>query len=68
MLSILVADDHGIVREGLRRVLEAEPDLEVCGEASDGREVLEAVEKRHPQFVILDIGMPRLGGGRMDIC
>jgi DNA-binding NarL/FixJ family response regulator len=62
MLSILVADDHGIVREGLRRVLEAEPDLEVCGEASDGREVLEVVEKRHPQFVILDIGMPRLGG------
>jgi DNA-binding NarL/FixJ family response regulator len=62
MLSILVADDHGIVREGLRRVLEAEPDLEVCGEASDGREVLAAVENQHPDFVILDIGMPRLGG------
>ncbi len=62
MLSILVADDHGIVREGLRRVLEAEPDLEVCGEASDGREVLAAVEKKRPHFVILDIGMPRLGG------
>ena len=62
MLSILVADDHGIVREGLRRVLEAEPDLEVCGEASDGREVLAAVEKKRPNFVILDIGMPRLGG------
>ena len=62
MLSILVADDHGLVREGLRRVLEAEPDLEVCGEASDGREVLAAVEKQRPNFVILDIGMPRLGG------
>ena len=62
MLSILVADDHAIVREGLRRVLEAEPDLEVCGEASDGREVLAAVEKKRPHFVILDIGMPRLGG------
>lgn len=62
MLSILVADDHGIVREGLRRVLEAESDLKVCGEARDGREVLEAVERTHPNFVILDISMPGLGG------
>ncbi len=60
--SVLVADDHGIVREGLRRLLEAEGDLTVCGEASDGREVLEQVAEHHPQVVVLDINMPKLGG------
>ncbi len=62
MISIVVADDHGIVREGLRRLLEAEPDLEVRGEAADGREVLEQVEALKPDVVVLDITMPRLGG------
>ena len=62
MISVLIADDHGIVREGLRRLLEAEPDFVVCGEATDGREVLEQVEKHSPRVVILDITMPRLGG------
>lgn len=62
MTSILVADDHGIVREGLRRLLEAESDFFVCGEALDGREVLELVERHEPDVVILDITMPRLGG------
>ena len=62
MISILVADDHGIVREGLRRVLEAEQEFKVAGEASDGREVLERVRELKPQVVVLDISMPRLGG------
>lgn len=62
MISILVADDHGIVREGLRRLLESEPDLKVVGEAGDGREVLEQVELQQPDVVVLDITMPRLGG------
>lgn len=62
MISILVADDHGIVREGLRRLLDAESDFRVCGEALDGREVLEQVEKYEPDVVVLDITMPRLGG------
>ena len=62
MNSILIADDHGIVREGLRRILDAEQDLSVCGEAADGREVLEQVEKLKPDCVVLDISMPRLGG------
>lgn len=62
MISIIVADDHGIVREGLRRLLESEPDFEVVGEAADGREVLEAVARSSPAIVVLDITMPRLGG------
>lgn len=60
--SILIADDHGIVREGLRRLLESEAELQVCSEASDGTEVLDEVERLKPDLVILDISMPRLGG------
>jgi len=60
--SILIADDHGIVREGLRRLLEHETELSVCAEAQDGREVLEQVQKHAPDVVILDISMPTLGG------
>ena len=62
MISVLVADDHGVVREGLRRILESEADIKVVSEASDGREVLEQVEKHRPDVAILDITMPRLGG------
>jgi len=62
MISIVVADDHAIVREGLRRLLEAETDLEVCGEAEDGRQVLTEVERSRPDVVVLDITMPRMGG------
>jgi YesN/AraC family two-component response regulator len=59
VISALIADDHGIVREGLRRLLESEPDIRVCAEASDGREALELVEEHRPGLVILDITMPR---------
>lgn len=62
MTNVLIADDHGIVRQGVRRLLEAEGDIEVCGEASDGNELLEQVERLRPDVVILDITMPRLGG------
>jgi DNA-binding NarL/FixJ family response regulator len=62
VISVLVADDHGIVREGLRRLLEAEEDVQVVCEAGDGREVLDQVEKHQPDVVVLDITMPRLGG------
>jgi DNA-binding NarL/FixJ family response regulator len=62
VISVLVADDHGIVREGLRRLVDAEADLEVCGEACDGREVLQQVGEQKPNVVVLDISMPRLGG------
>lgn len=62
MTRVIIADDHGIVREGLRRLLESEIGIEVCAEASDGREVLEQAEKFDPDVVVLDITMPRLGG------
>lgn len=62
MISAVIADDHAIVREGLRRLLESEGDIEVLAEAGDGREVLEAVAKHQPEVVILDITMPKLGG------
>ncbi len=62
VISVLVADDHGIVREGLRRLLDSEPDLSVAAEATDGREVLEEVARHRPDVVVLDITMPRLGG------
>ena len=61
MISILIADDHGIVREGLRRLLESEPDFKVAGEASDGREVLERVVALHPDVVkrVLGLGVAK---------
>ncbi len=62
MISIVVADDHGIVREGLRRLLETEPDFTVCAEASDGREVLRQIANSKPDVAVLDITMPKLGG------
>ena len=61
-IDALIADDHSIVREGLRRLLEAEGDIQVVGEAADGREVLDLVERHEPAVAILDITMPRLGG------
>ena len=62
MVSVLIADDHSVVREGVRHLIETEADIDICAEASDGREVLEQVEKNKPDLVILDISMPRLSG------
>src|SRR2546429_280150 len=59
---ILVADDHEVVRRGLCALLQAQPALEICGEANDGREALEKAQKLKPDVVILDIGMPSLNG------
>ncbi|HEX6509778.1 MAG TPA: response regulator transcription factor [Chloroflexota bacterium] len=61
-VGVLLADDHAIVREGLRLVLAAEPDIEVIGEAGDGREALELVDRLKPDVVVMDIAMPRLNG------
>lgn len=59
---ILLADDHGVVRKGLRFLLESEPDLEVVGEAADGHEAIEMAERLEPNVIVMDIGMPRLNG------
>jgi len=61
-LRVLLADDHGIVRRGLRSLLESEPGVTVLGEAADGHEALRLAKELHPDIVILDIGMPLLNG------
>ncbi len=61
-LRILLADDHEIVRRGLRALLEKHEGWEVCGEAADGREAVEKTLQLKPDVVILDIGMPLLNG------
>ena len=60
--TILVADDHGVVRKGLRFLLGSEPGLEIVAEASNGREAVDLTERLKPRVVILDIAMPLLGG------
>ena len=62
MLRVLLADDHGIVRRGLRSLLESQPGIEVVGEASDGLEALKACTDSNPDILILDIAMPRMNG------
>src|SRR5258707_8641920 len=61
-LRILVADDHPVVRLGLRALLSSNQGWEVCGEASDGREAIEMYKQLKPDVVILDICLPRLNG------
>ena len=61
-IRVLIADDHAILREGIRALLQLQPDIEVAGEASDGKEAIEAVERLDPDVVLMDIAMPGLGG------
>jgi DNA-binding NarL/FixJ family response regulator len=61
-ITVLLADDHTIVREGLRMVLEDEDDLEVVGEAQNGRQAVELTGKLRPAVVVMDIAMPLLNG------
>ena len=61
-IRILIADDHGIVRKGLRLQLEQREEFEVAGEASDGREAVRMAEELAPEVVIMDIAMPNLNG------
>jgi DNA-binding NarL/FixJ family response regulator len=61
-VTVLLADDHPIVRQGLRHLLEAEPDLRVAGEASDGLEAVQLAEKLKPNVLVVDMMMPGLNG------
>lgn len=62
MIRIVLADDHALFRQGLRSLLEAEPDFRVVGEAGDGREALRHVLEAKPDIVLMDIQMPGLDG------
>ena len=61
-IKVLLADDHGIIRQGLRSLLEKQSDIEVVGEAEDGRKAVALVQKLAPDIVIMDITMPNLNG------
>jgi two-component system response regulator NreC len=62
MIRVLLADDHAMVRKGFRLILEAQPDIEIAGEAGNGREAVELAEKLHPDVVVMDVAMPELNG------
>ena len=61
-ITVFLADDHALVRDGLRMLLEVQPDLEVIGEAADGREAVRQATQLSPDVAILDIAMPELNG------
>ncbi len=61
-IRVLIADDHAVVRSGLRQLMSDQPDLEVVGEAGDGREALEKVKALKPDVIVLDIAMPGVSG------
>jgi DNA-binding NarL/FixJ family response regulator len=60
--QIILADDHSLVRDGIRALLESESDLEVIGEVSDGKQAIDLVEDRNPDLLIIDIRMPEMNG------
>jgi DNA-binding NarL/FixJ family response regulator len=61
-IRVLLADDHAILRSGIRALLEDEPDIEVVGEAEDGHAVIRMVAELEPDVILIDIAMPRLNG------
>lgn len=62
MISVLVVDDHELVRSGITRMLADNPDIQVLGEASSGEEAVESVRNKRPDIVLMDIRMPGIGG------
>ncbi|MDT8304446.1 MAG: response regulator transcription factor [Anaerolineae bacterium] len=62
MIRVVIADDHHLVRKGIRALLESEGDIEVVGEASTGQEAIDVVAKTKPHLVVMDISMPRMDG------
>jgi two-component system response regulator NreC len=61
-MKVLIAEDHGVVRQGLKALIEEEPDIEVVGEAADGLEVVELAKQLSPDVILMDITMPNLNG------
>ncbi|MFC1634049.1 response regulator [Planctomycetota bacterium] len=61
-MKVLIAEDHGVVRQGLRALIEEEPDIEVVGEAEDGLKVVELAKQLSPDVILMDITMPNLNG------
>ena len=59
---ILIADDHEVVRQGVRSILQARPQWEICGEASDGQEAVRLATDLRPDVIIMDVTMPVMGG------
>ena len=62
MIRVLLADDHAVMRRGIRDILECDTEIEVTGEAGDGREAIQLAEKLKPDVMIVDLGMPELNG------
>jgi two-component system response regulator NreC len=62
MIRILLADDHALVRHGFRMILAAQPDMEIAGEAGNGRDAVELAQKLKPDVVVMDVAMPELNG------
>ena len=61
-INVVLADDHTVVRQGLRALLDAEPDINVVGEADSGRQAVQLATTLHPDVVVMDIAMPLLNG------
>jgi DNA-binding NarL/FixJ family response regulator len=61
-ISVLLADDHALVRQGLKALLTAEPDMEVVGEAKNGQEAVALARKIHPEVILMDLAMPMMNG------
>jgi DNA-binding NarL/FixJ family response regulator len=64
-IRVAIADDHRLFREGLRRLLEMESDIDVVGEAKDGAEAVDMIQSTKPDIVLLDINMPKMDGGQV---
>jgi DNA-binding NarL/FixJ family response regulator len=61
-IKVLLAEDHVVVRESIKQLLQKEPDLEVVGEAGDGEQAIQMVNRHHPDVVVLDVAMPKVNG------
>jgi DNA-binding NarL/FixJ family response regulator len=62
MIRVFLADDHTMVRQGFRLILSSQPDIEIVGEAGNGREAVELAEKMNPDVIVMDVAMPDLNG------